>query len=117
MSQEYTLERPRANTPKIYDQDGQSSTNDLLVYEHYFISGTSADWYVIEYDIDRDEIFCFAELIPGCGELGYTSMKELQDLVVKIPVMIGDESLRIPLRVEREINWTPRKLGDVLQAR
>ena len=85
MSQKYTLERPSAETPKIYEQDGQTSKDDLVVYEHYFISGTSADWFVIEYDRERDEIFCFAELIRGFGELGYTSMKELDDLVVHIP--------------------------------
>ena len=117
MSQKYTLERPSAETPKIYEQDGQTSKDDLVVYEHYFISGTSADWFVIEYDRELDEIFCFAELIPGFGELGYTSMKELDDLVVQIPVVMGNETIRVPLQVEKEICWTPKRLGEVLEAR
>lgn len=111
----YILERPRKETPTVYETDGQESSDDLVVYDHYFIAGTHANWYVLEYDKIRDEIFCFAELIPNCGELGYTSMKELEELVVNVPIKIGFQTIKIPLRVEKEVGWTPKTLGTVLK--
>ena len=44
-------------------------------------------------------------------------MKELDDLVVQIPVVMGNETIRVPLQVEKEICWTPKRLGEVLEAR
>lgn len=70
-----TLARP-TNAPAAYSQDGLGY--DAIVHARYYVPGHIAVWFVTEYDADYDEIFGWAEIIPGCGELGYTSLAELE---------------------------------------
>ena len=87
-----TLTRPLA-APALYAQDGKGY--DATVYAGYYVPGHIAVWFVTEYGADYDEIFGWAEIIPGCGELGYTSLAELEatGLVVR-----DDDWVPVPLR-------------------
>lgn len=93
---------PRAGVPALYAQDGKGK--DAVVYEHYFVG--SADWYATEYSPETGEAFGWVEILPGCGELGYFSLPELERTLV-----------RGVFPIERELGWTPRTLRSVLEAR
>ena len=114
MTNAYTLERP-TNAPSLYSTDGQA--HNSLVVAHYFLPGTNADWYVLEYDPKSDIIFGWAEVLPGCGELGSSSVTELQSLNIAVPIKINGEINYIPSRVEFDQHWVPRPLGQVLKER
>jgi Protein of unknown function (DUF2958) len=114
MNDAHTLERP-IGAPSLYSTDGRA--DDSLVVAHYFLPGTNADWFVLEYDELEDIIFGFANIIPGCGELGSTSLKELEDLTIAVPIRIGTEIRYIPTRVELDKHWTPKPLRTVLKDR
>lgn len=70
-----TLARP-TNAPAAYSQDGLGY--EAIVHARYYVPDHIAVWFVTEYDSKYDEIFGWAEIIPGCGELGYTSLAELE---------------------------------------
>lgn len=116
MNTKYSLPRPPANTPNLYATEDGGDAYEQLVYAHYFIG--SADWFVLEYSKDEDVVFCWAELVPNCGELGYTSLKELEELSVNQRLIASKNIvLEFPIRVEKEINWTPRTLRECLKNR
>ena len=115
MNTKYSLTRPPANTPKLYETDEKGSAYKQLVYAHYFIG--SADWYVLEYSPEEDVVFCWAELIPQCGELGITSLAELEALEVPQKIIMGSVTQTFPVRVEYESNWKPKTLQECLDKR
>lgn len=92
----------RKRVPALGSTDGQGM--DATVHLHYFVG--SADWYITEMDWDTLEGFGWAELIPGGGELGYISLADLEPL-----------SVRRVFVVERDMNWVPESLGNVLAER
>ena len=49
-------------------------------------------------------MFGWAELLPGCGELGYSNLHELEDIYVP-PFHI----------VERDMHWAPKPLREVVR--
>lgn len=61
--------------PSLYSQE---ETPDPVVHASYFCPYSSGRWLVTEADPDQRLMFGFAELLPGCGELGYISMDELE---------------------------------------
>ena len=112
----HTLERPNKSTPKIYSTEDTPS-EEKIVYEHYFLVGTNVDYFVLEYDEETDEIFCFAELIKGCGELGYSSLKEMENITISIPVQIEEITLYMEVKIEKDAHWIPIPLGKALELR
>jgi hypothetical protein len=118
MKQAHTLKRPSANTPNIYETENVKDSKDYLVVAHYFLPSTNVDYYVIEYDKEADEIYCWAELIPNCGELGYSSMREIEMIEISIPIKSGNILIGyLPVRIEYDNYWQPRRLGKVLEER
>jgi len=115
MNTEYSLPRPPANTPDLYATEDEGDAYEKLVYAHYFIG--NADWYVLEYSKEEDVFFCWGEIIPDCGELGYTSLLELESLNIKQRLVVPSGVIEIPIYVEMESNWTPRKLRECLENR
>ena len=117
MNTKYKLSRPPKETPALYEQEncGESA----VVYAHYFLPGTGADWYVTEYCPERELIFGWAEILKGCGEWGYTSLAELE--VIELPLLIEYNGkkfkCKIPMRVERDLNWTARTMREILASR
>lgn len=112
----HTLTRPPKETPNVYSTDHVES-NDKIVYAHYFISGTNIDYYVLEYDREHDEIFCWAELIPDMGELGYSNLREMETQVFTIPIVIGNTTFKLAARIELDLYWEKTTLGKVLELR
>jgi Protein of unknown function (DUF2958) len=115
MNKKYSLTRPPANTPKLFETEENGSAYDQLVYAHYFIG--SADWYVLEYSPEEDIAYCFAEIFADCGELGYTSLAELEDLELSQKISFGSITKTFPVRVEYESQWTPETLQKCLDKR
>lgn len=113
---QHVLARPPKDTPNVYETD-EVSIDQKIVYAHYFISGTNVDYYVLEYDREHDEIFCWGELIPEMGELGYSSLREMESVVLTIPIKIGNITHRLPARFELDLYWEKAKLGEVLELR
>lgn len=70
------------NMPKTYEQDGKGE--QAVVYLHYFIG--SADWYITERDIEREQVQAFglSDLGNGLSELGYISISEIARMGVEL---------------------------------
>jgi hypothetical protein len=117
MNKTNALKKPPACTPKLYEQEGLGQS--ALVYAHYFMPGTSSDWYVTEYDPDEGIIFGWAEIIPGCGEWGYTTFSELEGVSVLARVRINgnNQQLTMPITVEYDSYWNIKTIREVLSTR
>ena len=112
----HTMERPSRATPQIYSTE-EIPSNEKIVYEHYYLPGTNVDYFVLEYDEEKDEIFGFCELIKGFGELGYSSLKEMEQIIVSVPVQVEGTTLYMELRIERDAHWKPIPLAKALELR
>lgn len=77
---------------------------DAVAHMHYF--SPSGDWYVTEWDPENGLVFGWAELMPGCGEWGYSSLPEMESVYVP-PFGI----------IERDMYWTPQPMSEVLATR
>jgi len=117
MTKLHTLKRPSAQTPKFYETENETGANETLIVAHYFLPGTICDWFVMEFDEENDLIYGYIELIPGCGEIGYSSLKEMEELVVMSKMHMLGKVVEIPCHVEFDEHWTPRTLGEVLANR
>jgi hypothetical protein len=115
MKGEVSLTRPPKNTPKIRESDDKYVGYDQLVHAHYFLG--SADWYVLEYSPEEDIIFCWAEISAGCGELGYTSIAELEEIEVSQKIILGSSVNTHQIYVEFENNWKSKSLRECLDQR
>jgi len=91
----------RKELPALYAQDGNPKA---MVYVKFFDPSGAATWYASEFD-GEDIFFGFVDLGlgPGCAELGYFSLKELQSL-----------KCRLGLEVERDILFQPTLLTTVM---
>ena len=112
----YKLKNPPASTPALYATE-DITADEKLVTAHYFLPGTGADWYVVEFSSEEQLLFGWAELVPGGGELGYTSFRELESIVVFSNLRFESRVIPIPMRVELDEHWTIRPLCEVLAAR
>ena len=90
---------PAAIKAKIPPIRGQEKVDDPIVWVKYFSPYTNALWLVTEFD-GSDEMFGWADLGMGGGELGYMSLSELEGL----------ERRGLPL-VERDTSWRPMPLS------
>ena len=98
--------------PRLYDSEDVSA-KDKMIYMHFFLA--NSDWFVAEFDGD-DTFFGFVCLNrwTDCAEWGYISFKELKELKVKAPISInGKKAGFMPLEVDRELNWKPKKACEV----
>jgi hypothetical protein len=111
------LRRPPQNTPRLYDTDGIGDPLDRKVFAHYFLPGTCCDWYVLEYSKDLDLMFGWAEIVSGGGELGYTSLKQIEKIVTKCAMSVNGMSGYLEVPVEYERNLGSVTLRDCLQSR
>jgi hypothetical protein len=65
----------------------------------------------MEYSANLDIAFGWAEILPGCGEYGTFSIRELEEISAEIPLKIsfaeGDpqEKIRIKVKVEHDDYW------------
>lgn len=110
MTTTHTLRRPQ-RAPGLYQTENLKDSQKL-VCEHYFVG--SADWFVIEYDPIDDICFGYARILKDCGEFGYFSMKELDELVVKTPIKIGAIETSFQSVVERDEFWRPKAITQVI---
>ncbi|CAB4674166.1 MAG: DUF2958 domain-containing protein [Actinobacteria bacterium] len=117
MKATYTLKRPSTKTPKLYETENEIEASETLIVAHYFLPGTICDWYVMEFDEENDLIYGFAELISGMGEIGYSSLKEMEELVVMSKMHMLGKVIEFPCHVEFDEHWTPRTLREVLANR
>ena len=111
------LPRPPIHTPKLYEQD--SLGNHAIVYAHYFVPGTAQDWYVTEFDSEKDLIFGWAELIPGFGEFGYSDLSEIESISTSVTLRINGHAnvITLPVVVEYDSHWKEITIGEVLSSR
>jgi len=98
--------------PKLYDSEDVPA-KDKMIYMHFFIA--RSDGVVAEFD--GDVIFFGFACLNGwkdCAEWGYISFNELKELKVKAPISVnGEKAGFMPLEVDRELNWKPKKACEV----
>jgi hypothetical protein len=80
--------------PKLYSTENEA---DPMAWVKFFSPYSNATWYITEFD-GRDTMFGWADL--GYGELGYISLRELENA----------NRGGLPL-VERDMYWKPRPLS------
>jgi len=78
--------------PALYSQE---EAKDLLVYVSVKIG--QAFWLLTEFDPEKKIAFGWAELFAGGGELGYISIKELEEAVDNYGGQIVNYKEPIPL--------------------
>jgi len=88
----------RSKLPKLYSQENNP---DPTILVKFFSPYSQAVWYVTEFD-GRDQMFGWADLGFGEGELGYISLSELE----------GANRNGLPL-VERDISFRPIPLSKI----
>ena len=86
--------------PAIGSTDGQGA--DAVALVKLFSPWGSWSWYLTEASQEGDDTLLFGLVDGHEKELGYVSLNELM-------------SVRGPmgLAIERDIYWTPKKLGDI----
>ena len=101
-----------AKVPRLYETENVP-VKDKKVHIHFFLA--SSDWFIVEYD-GEDTFFGFVCLNgwQDCAEWGYISYKELRELRVQQPIGIDGQRMLMPLEVDRDLHWTPKKASDVL---
>ncbi|MHC5795344.1 DUF2958 domain-containing protein [Lacisediminihabitans sp. FW035] len=85
---------------------------DKIIWAHYYLG--NSEWWLIELDPEQFVCFGFACLAgdDGNAEFGNFSLFELESLAVKIPIHVGEQTLRFEQFVERDLGWVPRSIGD-----
>ena len=97
--------------PRLYTTENVPA-KDKVIHLHFFLG--SSDWFICEFDGD-DIFFGFACLNgwTDLAEWGYISYKELKELKVKQPIGSDGQRALIPLEVDRDLSWMPRKAVNV----
>ena len=84
-----------------------SNTPDPIVPVKLFTPDAAATWFLIEYDPDERLAFGWCDLgFPGCEELGYISMDEIDH----VRGALG-------LKVEMDKFWQPCPLSEITSGR
>ncbi len=108
MKQKLLPQSVRKTIPPLYAQDGKGM--EAIAHIKFFHPYGQGVWYLTEFDHDGgDTCFGWVEVLPGCGELGYFSLKELESLEARI------NGQRIPglQAIERDIHFTPKPLSQI----
>jgi hypothetical protein len=82
--------------PKTYEQDGKGENS--IVYLHYFLG--DFDWYIIERDVELEQLQAFGLADIFYSELGYINIAEI--------IQNGGEL---------DLNWKPKTLAEVRKSR
>ena len=90
--------------PALYSEDRSADSTDIHL--RFFTNVGSAYWLVAQYDPDTEVAFGYAEVVPGGGEWGDFSLRELRELHV---VKNG-----IPIIVERDLYFAPTRFGEIV---
>jgi hypothetical protein len=90
----------RKKLPALYANE---EVTDPMIIAKFFALGSGWTWFAMEFD--GEDIF-FGMVHGFEKELGYFSLKELQSLKLSMG------GIEIPA-VERDINWTPRRLSEL----
>ncbi len=113
MKQKLLPQSIRKAIPPLYAQDGKGM--DAIAHLRFFSAYSSNGvWYLTEFDHGGgDTCFGWAEILPGCGELGYFSLSELESLEARI------NGQHIPglQAIERDIHFTPTPLSQIPEIR
>lgn len=81
--------------PGLYSQE---EVEDPIVYLK--ITCLNSYWLITEFDKEKELAFGYCELLAGCGELGYVSLEEIEDL----PYPVTIEEIEQPLsQVKKEL--------------
>ena len=113
MSDQHTLARPPKETPLLRETDGEG--REAIVYAHYFLPATRVDIFVTEYDPSEDIIFGWSVLDNyDFGEFGYTSMKEIEELVIEVPLYMNGEKYLMPARMELDLYWIRKPIKEAI---
>lgn len=88
--------------PALYATDGTPAEAKLILL-HYF--SAAGDWWIAELDQETGLAFGYARLaaFPEGAEWGYVSLPELEAVNAHHGLVI----------VERDLDWTPRKFGEI----
>jgi hypothetical protein len=97
---------PDGEVPGLYETDHIPAEAKLIAL-HYFCA--AGDWWIAELDPESGLAFGYVKLagFPDGAEWGYADLAELEELNVHHGLVI----------VERDLHWTPRKFGDITEAR
>jgi hypothetical protein len=88
---------------RIPNLNGQEHVADPIIHVKYFNPCGSETWYIMELDKETGDTFgFFTSSMCREGEMGYASIPELADIV-----------LRFGLGIERDIHWKPTPLSKV----
>ncbi len=106
MKQKLLPQSIRKTIPPLYAQDGKGM--DAIAHIRFFHAYGAGTWIATEFD-GEDTFFGWAEIHPGCGELGYFSLSKLESLEARI------NGQRIPglQAIERDIHFTPTPLSQI----
>ena len=100
-----------ADRKKIPAIGGQEEVEDPIVYVRFFHAYGRGVWLVTEFD-GTDRMFGWAEILPGGGELGYFSLKELESL----EATVGGRKIPGLQAIERDITFKPMPLSKAKNA-
>lgn len=90
----------------LYSQDGKGG-NAIVSYKFFVGSST---WWITEGSSEGNDFTMFGIASIMEKEWGYISLKELTEAELKVKTSNG---LTIPVKVERDKNFTPCHLKDI----
>lgn len=103
--------------PPLYGTEGTPLAEKML-WVKFFLPGSNYTAYAAEYSPQERQ---FWGLVKGQEiEWGYFSLDEMEQ-IVRVPIKIRDVRSgnivqgSIPMRIERDMGWPPRKAGEVLE--
>lgn len=78
--------------PKTHEQEDKGG--EAIAHLHYFMGGF--DWYILEKDMETEQLQAFGYANMGFPELGYISIEEITQY-----------------GAELDLHWKPTKLADI----
>jgi len=106
MKQKLMTQELRKQLPPLYAQEEKGM--EAVAYARFFHAYGSGVWYITEFD-GEDTCFGWAEVLPGCGELGYFSLSELEAL----QAIINGRTIPGLQAIERDMHFAPARLCDI----
>ena len=83
---------------RIANLYSQEEVSDPKVYLH--ISCLNSFWLITELDSDKEHGFGFCQILEGCGELGYVSLEEIENLPYPVEIKEVNKTLS---EIKREL--------------
>ncbi|MCD4667852.1 MAG: DUF2958 domain-containing protein [Sulfurimonas sp.] len=82
--------------PNLYAQE---EVKDPKVFLH--ITCLNSFWLITEQDTEKELGFGYAQIIEGCGELGYVSLEEIENLPYPVEIKEVNKTLS---EMKKELN-------------